>query len=98
MNGYLLGNKKRGVYRIYNLKTDKTYLKAAEDMAKAEAEDRFKLDLGMHSNRALQEDYSATGLELFVFETYREAEEGDDLEKLLTKCIDEAKERKLELY
>ncbi len=98
MKGYLLGNAKRGIYRIYNLKTDRTYLNKAEDMAASEANERFQLDLGMHSNKALQDDYAATGLELFVFDTYKEADKEADLEELLLASYEELKDKGIPIY
>lgn len=98
MNGYLLGNAKRGIYRIYNLKTDQTYLNKAENMAAAEADERFKLDLGMHANKALQSDYAATGLELFVFDTFKEAGKEENLDELLSSSYEELKAKGVSIY
>ena len=57
-----------GVYRIYNLKTDMTYLGVSDDVENVAAKERFSLDLGMHPCSSLQDDYTKTGLELFVIE------------------------------
>lgn len=97
-NNFLTGRVIRGIYRIYNLKTDRTYLAASEDIAKSAAAERFQLDLGMHSMRSLQEDYTTTGLELFVIEPVKEAEPEEDLQALLGKVREELQEKGIPFY
>ena len=98
MNDYCIGKTARGVYRIYNLKTDRSYFGTTEDIVRTRAEERFRLDLGLHSSRELQKDYSETGLELFVIDMAREAEEGESLPLLLDEVIAEATAAGLSLY
>ena len=97
-SNFLTGSVVRGVYRIYNLKTDQTYLGVSEDIAKSAAEERFKLDLGMHANKELQKDYTTTGLELFVIDTLVVADKDEDLDQLLAKVKKEYKEKSIPLY
>lgn len=97
-NNFLTGKVIRGIYRIYNLKTDRTYLAASEDIARSAANERFQLDLGMHSLRSLQEDYTTTGLELFVIEPVKEAEPDEDLQALLERTNEEFRKRGIPFY
>lgn len=97
-NNFLTGRVIRGIYRIYNLKTDRTYLAASEDIAKSAAAERFQLDLGMHSCRSLQEDYTTTGLELFVIEPVKEAGKEESLPSLLEKVKEELREKGITFY
>lgn len=57
-----------GIVAIRNLKTDKVYLFYSSDVKGDCVKNRFKLDLGMHECRSLQEDYTNTGLEVFRFD------------------------------
>ncbi len=98
MKDYYIGKSACGVYRIYNLKSDRTYFGITEDIIRTRAEERFRLDLGMHPSKELQEDYTKVGLELFVIEMAREAKEGEDLKELLSKVKEEAIASGLELY
>ena len=49
--------KQAGIVALRNLKTDKVYLFFSRDIKKDCADMRFKLDLGMHSCKVLQEDF-----------------------------------------
>ncbi len=80
---FLRSDKIRAVCVIKNLKTDEMYLYKTEDAVKSYSDERFKLDLGMHENKALQRAYTALGLELFVIEIDKEAKEGENLSLLL---------------
>ncbi len=80
---FLRNDKIRAVCVIKNLKTDEMYLYKTEDAVKSYSDERFKLDLGMHENKALQRAYTALGLELFVIEIDKEAKEGENLSLLL---------------
>ncbi len=72
-------NENCGVVAIRNLKTDKVYLFYSNDIKGDCIKNRFQLDLGMHSCRSLQEDYTNTGLEVFRFDVM---EETDNPERL----------------
>ena len=58
-----------GIVALRNLKTDKVFLFYSNDIEKDCIDMRFKLDLGMHSCKTLQDDYASTGLEVFRFDT-----------------------------
>ena len=80
---YLREGKIRGIVGIRNLKSDEMYLYPSEDAVSSYGKERFRLDLGMHQSKELQEAYSTLGLELFMFEIDMEADEGSDLSALL---------------
>ena len=71
----------KGIVALRNLKTDKVFLFFSNDIEKDCIDMRFKLDLGMHPCKALQDDYAATGLEVFRFDT---VELTDDESKIET--------------
>ena len=98
MEEYLIGKKEKGIFRIYNLKTDKSYFGITKDIIKTRAEERFMLDLGLHKCKALQEDYKTTGLELFVIDLVKIANEEDDLDALLSETIAEFTAKGITLY
>ena len=98
MNDYLIGRKEAGIYAIRNLKTDRTYLGITEDIIKTRADERFALDLGIHSSTELQSDYTTTGLELFTIDLVREKEDGQDLSDLLKKTVKEYLDKGITLY
>lgn len=80
---FLRLDKIRAICIIKNLKTDEIYLYKTEDAVKSYKDERFKLDLGMHPSKKLQEAYTALGLELFTIEIEREATQDEDLNALL---------------
>ncbi len=82
---FLRQDKIRAVCSIRNLKTDEVYLYKTEDAVKSYADERFRLDLGIHTNKRLQSEYSALGLELFVIAIDEEENDGGDLDALLEK-------------
>ena len=43
---------------------------------------RFKLDLGMHPCKALQDDYARTGLEVFRFDTIKLTDDPSALDEI----------------
>lgn len=75
----------KGILKITNLKTDELYLLKSNDAIKSYKDERFKLDLGMHEAKELQKAYSDLGLELFLIEIDKEAEEDENLDELLEK-------------
>ena len=95
---FLRSDKIRAVCVIKNLKTDEMYLYKTEDAVKSYSDERFKLDLGMHENKALQKAYTALGLELFVIEIDKEAKEGEDLSLLLDERKRDYLEKGKNLY
>ncbi len=75
----------KGIVALRNLKTDKVFLFYSNDIEKDCIDMRFKLDLGMHPCRSLQDDYAATGLEVFRFDTVELTEDPSMLEKIKEK-------------
>lgn len=71
-----------GIVALRNLKTDQVYLFFAEDISKECVSMRFKLDMGMHPCKSLQDDYTNTGLEVFRFDTVEETTDKTRLETL----------------
>ena len=71
-----------GIVALRNLKTDKVFLFYSKDIEKDCIDMRFKLDLGMHPCKALQNDYAETGLEVFRFDTIELTTDSARLDKL----------------
>ena len=78
-------DKVRGIIAIRNLRSGKVLLEKTEDAVKSFRDERFRLDLGIHTSRELQEDYASTGLELFTIELEEECGEDVDLDDLLQR-------------
>ncbi len=72
----------KGIVALRNLKTDKVYLFYSDDIKKDCVDMRFKLDLGMHPCKALQDDYTSTGLEVFRFDTIKLTDDPSALTEL----------------
>lgn len=72
----------KGIVALRNLKTDKVYLFYSDDIKNDCVDMRFKLDLGMHPCKALQADYTATGLEVFRFDTIKLTDDPSALSEL----------------
>ena len=86
------------LYQIYNLKTDKTYLNISNDPESVCASERFKLDLGMHPCTSLQDDYTTTGLEVFVIEVLETFEDKDVAKEKLEEVKAEKLSQGLDFY
>ncbi len=82
---FLRTDKIRAICIIRNLKTDECYLYATGDAVRSYGDERFRLDIGLHPCRSLQDAYSSLGLELFTIEIETEAGENEDLGELLEK-------------
>ena len=80
---FLREDKIKAIVIIKNLKTDEIYLYKTDDAVTSYSKERFKLDLGMHPVKSLQDAYSSLGLELFTFEIDKEAKEEENLDDLL---------------
>lgn len=80
---FLRQDKIRAICLIKNLKTNEIYLYKTEDAVRSYKDERFKLDLGMHENKALQGSYTSLGLELFTIEIDKEADKLENLDDLL---------------
>lgn len=75
-------NENCGIVALKNLKTDQVYLFYSEDIKNDCIKERFNLDFGMHPCKALQEDYTNTGLEVFRFDTVEYTKDPSRLEAL----------------
>jgi hypothetical protein len=75
-------NEGKGIVALRNLKTDKVYLFFSDDIKKDCVDMRFKLDLGMHPCKALQDDYARTGLEVFRFDTIKLTDDPSALDEI----------------
>ena len=80
---FLREDKIKAIVIIKNLKTDEIYLYKTDDAVTSYSKERFKLDLGMHPVKSLQDAYSSLGLELFTFEIDKDAKEEENLDDLL---------------
>lgn len=94
---FLRKDKIKAIIKIQNLKTDEIYLLKSNDAIKSFKDERFKLDLGMHESKSLQEAYTALGLELFTIEIDVEAE-NRDLAELLDERLLNYKNEGYKLY
>ena len=88
---------KKTLYRIYNLKTDASYF-GISSKGNVCAQERFSLDLGMHPCRTLQDDYTKTGLELFVIETIKESDETEELVTLKAELEKQLEDKGITVY
>ncbi len=88
----------RGIIAIRNLRNGKTLLEKTEDAVKAFKDERFKLDLGMHPSKELQEEYTATGLELFSIDLEKECGKDEDLDAALSECRERYMKEGIALY
>ena len=63
---------RHGIYQVLNKKENRMYLKTSVDLDRAFNADVFQLKAGMHSNKALQEDWNLLGQEYFEFKIFDE--------------------------
>lgn len=89
---------KKTLYRIYNLKTDASYFGISSSKGNVCAQERFSLDLGMHPCRTLQDDYTKTGLELFVIETIKESDETEELVTMKAELEKQLEDKGITVY
>ena len=67
-----------GVYQIRNLDNGKLFLGNGPDFKAAWNSAQFQLKNGLHTNAALQSDWTATGADHFVFEEVTEYKREED--------------------
>jgi hypothetical protein len=67
-----------GVFAIRNLESGRVLVLASLDLASMMNRQRFQLDQGKHSNRALQQDWNALGPGAFRFEELARLKERDN--------------------
>jgi hypothetical protein len=63
---------RHGIFQVLNKQANKIYLKTSTDLDRAFNADIFQLKAGMHSNKALQDDWNALGAENFDFQLFDE--------------------------
>ena len=95
---FIREDKIKAIVMIKNLKTDEIYLYKTFDAVSSYSKERFKLDLGMHPVKSLQEAYSSLGLELFIFQIDKEASSNEDLDELLKERTNYWKEKGSRFY
>jgi hypothetical protein len=96
-----------GIYQIVNKHENRIYLKTTTDLDRAFNSDLFQLKAGMHSNKALQNDWNNLGPEIFEFKTFDELAVNDtttpeeikqELKELLKMHVSELKKNGQLLY
>ncbi|NLZ69022.1 MAG: hypothetical protein GX903_08465 [Spirochaetales bacterium] len=78
-------SNKRGIIKIFNLKTDRVYFTKSGNIEKDIISIRFQLDLAMYSCQSLQEEYASLGLELFTIEAEKIVGLEENLDLLLAE-------------
>ena len=91
-------DKVRGIIAIRNLRNGKVLLEKTEDAVKAFRDERFKLDLGIHQAKELQEEYTSIGLELFSLELETQCGKDEDLCTALSECEERYRKEGITLY
>lgn len=91
-------DKVRGIIAIRNLRNGKVLLEKTENAVKAFRDERFKLDLGIHQAKELQEEYTSIGLELFSLELEKECGKDEDLCTALSECEERYRKEGITLY
>lgn len=87
-----------GTYVIKNLTNGRVFLSKSEDLVKTYKDERFHLDMGMHSNKELQKEYTEMGLELFQVALDERKKDGESLDDLLSRRRKEMEEEGIALY
>lgn len=85
---YKLVKFKMGVFQIKNLNNGKIFIGSSLDLKAIWYAQKLQLDMGMHPNAGLQNDWNTYGSENFSYEILEETKEADD------KPIDYKKEIK----
>ena len=87
-----------GTYVIKNLTNGRVFLSKSEDLVKTYKDERFRLDMGMHSNKELQKEYTEMGLELFQITLDERKKDGESLNDLLSRRRKEMEEEGIAFY
>lgn len=97
---YLNDGPTEGIIRIYNLQNDETLLIKSNDVLKDIKNIRFQLDMGIYSNKALQESYKEIGLEVFALEPIATLIESNEknLDSLYEKCKKDLKKKDIKFF
>ncbi len=91
-NAYKQMKFRMGVFQIKNLENKKIFLQTSADLDRAYNGDKFQLNMGLHSNKELQHEWTKLGSDKFEFSVLDELK----LEELTTEL--EAKKELKELY
>jgi len=67
-----------GVFAIRNIANGKTFIGSAPNLDLIWNSQKFKLDLGGHTNEALQQEWKEFGAQNFTFEVLHELQHPDD--------------------
>jgi hypothetical protein len=78
-NEYGMKQRSMGVYQIVNEKNGKRYIAASPTLDSAWQRDKFTLDMGSHTNSALQKEYKEQAGAHFVFEELEKLKLGDEV-------------------
>ena len=78
INEYKQTKFRMGVFAIRNNANGKIFIGSAPNLDLIWSSQKFKLDLGGHTNEALQKDWKEFGAEKFTFEVLHELKHTDD--------------------
>ena len=67
-----------GVFQLRNLTNNKVFIGSSTDLKAAWPALKLQLDIGIHSNSELQNDWTTTGAANFVYEILEEIKESPD--------------------
>ena len=95
---FLRKDKVIGIIKIENMLSGKILLVKSTDVVKDYSRIRFALDMGTFDVKSLEDDYTATGLELFDIALDKEAESKGELDELLKERIEYYSKLKKDLY
>ena len=68
VRAYKEARRPMGIYRVHNIRDDKSLIGSSVDLPSALNRERTTLRFGGHRNAALQHDWVALGPDAFVFE------------------------------
>lgn len=106
-NAYKQMKFRMGIFQIKNLEDKKLFLQTSTDLDRAYNGDKFQLNMGLHSNKELQNDWTILGPEKFEFsildelnliEPLTEMEIKKELKELLELHRSELSEKEISLY
>ncbi len=78
INEYKQTKFRMGVFAIRNISNGKIFIGSAPNLDLIWNSQKFKLELGGHSNEALQQDWKIYGGDNFTFEILHELTQSDD--------------------
>ena len=75
---YKMKKPRLGVFQIRNISNGKIFVRGAFDLETIWSSQQFKLELGGHTNEALQKDWKEFGADKFEFLVLHELKSADD--------------------